>query len=320
MAKCAEAIKKIGVLPVINITSVELAVPLAKALLSEGINVIEVTLRSDCSLEAIKAIKNEYPQMIIGAGTVLETESVDKAISAGAEYMVMPGYDEEIVDYCIKNNIEVFPCCTTGAEIQNAYKKGLRVLKFFPAEQNGGIKAIELFAGAFKGLSFVPTGGINFDNLANYLSSKAVCAVGGSFMANADMLKAKDFDAIRAACKRAMDISLGFELAHVGLNHENADEAMENTKKMAEMFRLDVLPGNSSNFSGEAVEFMKTKFYGEKGHIGYKTRSSYRALAYFESKGYKVREESIKYKPDGRVLAAYLEDEIGGFALHIVEK
>ncbi len=320
MKKCSDIISSIGIIPVINITDTKYAQPLAQALMSEGISTIEVTLRSECSLEAISEIKKNYKDMLVGAGTVLDCETVDKAIAAGADYIVCPGYDEEIVDYCLNKNIEIFPGCTGASEIQRAYKKGLRYLKFFPAELNGGVDAIKLLSGPFKGVKFIPTGGINFSNLDKYLSCNAVAACGGSFMATSDQLKNEDFEGIRLACRKAMDISLGFEFAHVGINHDSNAEAKNTADDMAKTFRMSVNEGNSSIFVGTTVECMKSNYYGQKGHIGFKTRSSARALAWFEKQGYHVIEESIRRKSDGSVLSAYLEKEIGGFAVHIVEK
>ena len=320
MKNCGSVIESIGIIPVINITETELAKPLAQVLIDEGINTIEVTLRSACSLDAIADIKKNFPDMLVGAGTVLDCETVDKAMEAGADYIVCPGYDEEIVDYCIKKDIEVFPGCTSPSEIQKAYKKGLRTLKFFPAELNGGVDAIKLLSGPFKGLKFIPTGGINYSNLDKYLSCSAVAACGGSFMATSDQLKNRDFEGIRAACRKAMDISLGFEFAHLGINHTTEAEAQNTAYSLASAFRLPVKCGNSSIFAGTGVECMKHGVYGEKGHIGFKTRSTLRAVAWFKSRGYDIIEDSIRRKPDGSIMSAYLKDEIGGFAVHIVEK
>lgn len=199
------------ILPVINIPQMEVALPLAKALLDGGLDVLEVTLRSECSLEAIRLIKDTYPQMQVGAGTVLDIETVDKAIEAGADFIVSPGYDEEVVDYCISRNILITPGCTSASEIQSAQKKGLQILKFFPAELSGGVEAIKLLSGPFPKLRFIPTGGINFDNLGKYLKNDKVAACGGSYMATAEQIKNRDFEGITAACKRAVDISKGLK-------------------------------------------------------------------------------------------------------------
>lgn len=320
MKNLLKSLEQTGILPVINIPSVSVAKNVATAIRNGGINTIEVTLRSADSLESIKAIKSEYPDMVVAAGTVLSTETVDKALSAGADYIVCPGYDEEIVDYCISKDILVVPGISSGSEIQNAVKKGLKILKFFPAELNGGIEAIKLLSGPFPSVRFVPTGGINFKNLGNYLQNDKILACGGSYMATADQIKNGDFEGITAACKKAVDISLGFELAHVGINNEDGETALAGAEKMSETFRLTTKVGNSSIFSGTAVEFMKTMFYGTKGHIGFKTNSMARALEYFKANGIEVIEESIRRDDGGKLVSAYLKDEIGGFAVHIVKR
>lgn len=200
-----------GILPVINVSNASIAVKLAEALRLGGVNSIEVTLRSTDSLQSIKNIKCAFSDMTVGAGTVLSISDVDNAIAAGADFIVSPGYDEEIVDYCVKNCINVVPGCTSASEIQRAVKKGLKVLKFFPAELNGGIEAIKLLSGPFPQVKFIPTGGINFDNLGKYLRVEKVLACGGSFMATKDMIERGDFESITSACIRAVDISRGAE-------------------------------------------------------------------------------------------------------------
>lgn len=309
-----------GILPVINIPSADVAVSVAKALREGGLNSIEVTLRSEDSLESIRVIKKEFPDMTVGAGTVLSIETVDAALSAGADFIVCPGYDEEIVDYCIAKGVLAVPGCKSPSEIQGAVKKGLTVLKFFPAELSGGIDAIKLLSGPFPKVRFIPTGGINYKNLGKYLECDKILACGGSYMATADQIKNGEYEAITANCKKALDISLGFELAHVGINNENGEQAEKGAGSIGDIFRMPVKVGNSSVFAGTAVEFMKTMFYGTKGHIGFKTNSMERALAYLKNSGVEIIEESIRTDAKGKLVSAYLKDEIGGFAVHIVRK
>lgn len=314
------AFTKSGVLPVINIPQIDVAIPLAGALIAGGLDSLEVTLRSDCSLEAIRLIKDTFPQMCLGAGTVLNTEMVDKAIDAGADFIVSPGYDEEVVDYCISRGILITPGCVTASEIQSAIKKGLKILKFFPAELNGGIDAIQLLAGPFPDIKFVPTGGINFNNLGRYLRNEKIAACGGSYMATSEQIKNRDFEGITIACKKALDISLGFELAHVGVNNQNIEEAVSFATLLGEIFRTPVKVGNSSTFIGTAVEFMHSQYYGKNGHIGFKTNSMLRALAYLERNHIDVIEESVRKDEQGKLVSAYLKKEIGNFAIHIVRR
>ncbi|MBE6605980.1 MAG: bifunctional 4-hydroxy-2-oxoglutarate aldolase/2-dehydro-3-deoxy-phosphogluconate aldolase [Ruminococcaceae bacterium] len=311
--------EKTGILPVINIPNVSLAIPVAEALRQGGVNAIEVTLRSSDSLESIKSIKSAFPDMTVGAGTVLNVQAVDSAIKNGADFIVSPGYDDEVVNYCISRGIKIVPGCTTPSEIQKAVKLGLGVLKFFPAELNGGIDAINLLSGPFPDVKFIPTGGINFNNLGTYLSNKKVLACGGSYMATSEQIKNGDFDSIAEACKKALDISLGFELAHIGINCNSNDEASFTAQTISKIFRLTPRDLNSAVFAGNAVEAVKYQGRGANGHIGFYTNSIRRAAAYFESQGFELDEANTKYK-NNQAICIYLKDEIGGFALHAVER
>lgn len=320
MNTCEDLIEQTGILPVINIAYQEAALPLSDALLSEKISVIEVTLRSDCSLDAIHIIKSQRPEMTVGAGTVLTTGQAKSAVDVGADFIVMPGFDEEIVDYCIDKNIPVFPGCVTPGEIQRGIKKGLKTFKFFPSELNGGVDALKLLSGPFPDIKFLPTGGITFDNLEGYLSKKFISAVGGSFMATASQLKNGDFDGIRMSCKKAVKISLGFKLAHVGINSGNSKTALNEAKKLSDIFGFDMYDAGKSVFSEKYAEFMKTAYYGEKGHIGFYTNSVKRALAYFEKNNIEIIKESMGFDSKGEPEFVYLKETVGGFAIHIVQK
>lgn len=316
----ANSYEKTGILPVINIPNASLAIPVADALRKGGINSIEVTLRSADSLESINKIKKEFPDMTVGAGTVLSTSRADSAIESGADFIVTPGYDDKVVTYCIEKSIPIVPGCVTASEIQKAVNHGLKVLKFFPAELNGGIDAIKLLSGPFPEVKFIPTGGINFKNLGTYLSNKKILACGGSYMATAEQIKNEDFDLITASCKKALDISLGFELAHVGINCDSEGEASSVAQTISQIFRLNLRPLNSAVFAGNAVEAVKYKGRGKNGHIGFYTNSIERAIAYFKLHGIALDEENTKYNKNNEITCVYLKDEIGGFALHAVER
>lgn len=309
-----------GILPVINITDLSTAKPLAKAILDGGIKVLEVTLRSEVSLRAISEIVKTYPDLQILAGTILTTEQAQAALDAGASGFVMPGYDEEIVDFALAKGVPVVPGCVTAADLQKGYKKGLRVFKFFPAEQCGGLAAIKLLAGPFKGIKFLPTGGMNYDNIGTYLKDPTILACGGSYMADAKLLAAKDFATITENCKRALKLSLGFELAHVGINHENEEAALSTARTVCGLFGLDLRDLKASAFAGGSVEAMKQKGYGTKGHVGFWTSSMDRAIARFEDLGIALNEESIQRNAANAITCIYLADEIAGFAFHIVSR
>lgn len=200
----AEQIEKLGVVPVVVLNNVEDAVPLAKALVEGGLPCAEVTFRTEAAEESIRRIHEAYPDMLLIAGTVLTTEQVDRAVAAGATAIVAPGFDPEIVDYCISKNIEVMPGLVTPSEMAQAVKRGLTRVKFFPAEAAGGVKMIEAMCAAYTTVRVMPTGGISTKNLEQYLTSKKIFCCGGSWMVKGDMIKAGEFDKIKEMTAEAV--------------------------------------------------------------------------------------------------------------------
>ena len=200
-------ISAIGVVPVIKLNNPERdATPLAKALCEGGVPVAEVTFRAAGADTAIKLMKEACPDMLVGAGTVLTTEHVDKAIAAGAEFIVTPGFDPEIVKYCVDKNMPIYPGCTTPTDYHAALKFGLEVLKFFPAEQSGGLAKIKAMSAPFPMFKVMPTGGIGLNNLKEYLSCPVIAACGGSYMVTADLIDNQKWDEIIELCKKSVEI------------------------------------------------------------------------------------------------------------------
>ena len=200
-------ISAIGVVPVIKLNNPERdAAPLAKALCEGGVPVAEVTFRAAGADTAIKLMKEACPDMLVGAGTVLTTEHVDKAIAAGAEFIVTPGFDPEIVKYCVEKNMPIYPGCTTPTDYHAALKFGLEVLKFFPAEQSGGLAKIKAMSAPFPMFKVMPTGGIGLNNLKEYLSCPVIAACGGSYMVTADLIDNQRWDEIIELCKKSVEI------------------------------------------------------------------------------------------------------------------
>lgn len=206
MNSIVDMISKMGVVPVAVIHDAKDAAPLAKALCGGGLPCAEVTFRTDAAEESIAIMTKEFPDMLVGAGTVLTVDQVDRAVGAGARFIVSPGFDPEIVDYCIGRDIPVFPGCITPSEIAQAVKRGLKTVKFFPSEQFGGIATIKAIAAPYAGIRFMPTGGINAKNLENYLSCDKVVACGGSWMVKDELITAGKFDEITALTKEAAEL------------------------------------------------------------------------------------------------------------------
>ena len=206
MNKVLEEIKKIGIVPVVVLDDAKDAEPLAKALCEGGLPCAEVTFRTEAAEESIHIISEKYPEMLVGAGTVLTTEQVDRAVAAGAKFIVSPGLDPKIVTYCIEKNIPITPGVVTPSEIAKAIELGLDVVKFFPAEPSGGLAMIKAVAAPYNKLRFMPTGGINAKNALPYLQYDKIIACGGSWMVKSDLIKEGKFDEITALTKEAVSL------------------------------------------------------------------------------------------------------------------
>lgn len=207
MTEMNERISRIGVVPVIKLNHPERdAAELGKALCAGGVPVAEVTFRAAGADIAIKRMKEANPDMIVGAGTVTNTEQIDKVIEAGGEFIVSPGFDPELVSYAQKKNIPIFPGCTTASEYHQALKFGLELIKFFPAEQSGGLAKIKALSAPFPMFKVMPTGGISLKNLKDYLSCPVIAACGGSYMVTADLIDNRKWDEITELCKKSREI------------------------------------------------------------------------------------------------------------------
>ncbi|MDD3795667.1 MAG: bifunctional 4-hydroxy-2-oxoglutarate aldolase/2-dehydro-3-deoxy-phosphogluconate aldolase [Lachnospiraceae bacterium] len=313
-----EKVKEIGIIPVIKIPSVKYAVPLAETLYEAGIPQIEVTLRNECALACIAAIKSKLPEMLVAAGTILQPEQVGAAKEAGADLCVTPGLNVEVVKTCQELAMPVLPGCVTASEIEQGLKLGLKTFKFFPAELMGGVKTIKELTGPYSQIEFVPTSGIKLDNIGEYLSNSKVAAVGGSFMAPSDKILAEDWDGIRSLCEKALAVVHNFRLIHIGINAGEEGGAL--AKELGSLFAIGSSVGGKSDFAGSIFECCKVKFPGEKGHVAIGVRSVERAAAYLEKKGFPMREEFKNYDAAGNLNAVYLEKEFGGFAIHLLRK
>ncbi len=316
-----EKLSKIGIVPVVKIDRAEDAVPLAKALCAGGLPCAEVTFRTGAAAAAIKAMTENFPQMCVGAGTVLNAAQVDAAVASGAQFIVSPGLNPRTVKYCQEKEIPITPGTSSPSDIEQAIELGLDVVKFFPAEQSGGLAKIKAMAAPYVNMKFLPTGGISAKNLTSYLDFNKVIACGGSWMVPGDLINAGEWDKIEQLTREAVQTMLGFELAHVGINAENEEEALKAANRFAFLFGMPAKAGNSSVFAGSAVEVMKTPYLGKYGHIAIKTNYIDRAVNYMENVlGASFNAESAKYDAKGALKAIYLDEEIGGFAVHLVQK
>ena len=306
------------VVPVVVLKKNEDTVPTLSALKRGGIFAAEITFRTACAAEAIALAVGEFPDMLIGAGTVTDADQCERAYAAGAKFIVSPGYDEEVVSWCCENNIPVCPGCATPTEIMMALKHNLKVIKFFPANVYGGLSAIKALAGPFVGVKFIPTGGVNLQNVGEFISDPHIHAVGGSWVCPKADIAAGNFEKITQLCKDSRKALLGFEVAHVGINCADESVCDDVCKDFADAFDFPVKKGNSSNFASTGVEVMKTMFRGANGHIAIRTNKMEPAIAEMERRGFELDMSSVK--DPNNIKAVYFKNEVGGFAVHLVQK
>lgn len=310
-----------GLVPVVVIDKAEDAVPAARALLEAGLDVMEITMRTDAGIQAIANVRASVPEMLVGAGTVLTVEKCKESIAAGAQFIVSPGFDAEVVRLCVENQVAVTPGCVTPTEIQQALKEGLTTVKFFPSNVYGGVSAMNALYGPFKsaGVRFIPTGGVNNDNLAEYADKQFIHAVGGGWLCKTADIVNHNFAAITDAVRKAIDILLGFEVVHTGINLESPEESLNVCQQFLQAFNFPLKEGNSSNFAGPGIEALKEKYLGTMGHLAIRTNNINRAIHYLDKRGFAVDMETAKYK-GSQMIAVYLVDEFGGFAVHLIQK
>ncbi len=294
-------IEKTGIVPVIKIGNAEQAQPLAKALCEGGIKCAEVTFRTSAAAESIRRMTKAYPDMLIGAGTVLSTEQVDSAVEAGARFIVSPGLNPRVVDYCMEKGITIIPGCSNPSDIEAAIEAGLDVVKFFPAEAAGGLSMIKAMSAPYGNIKFIPTGGIHEKNLVLYLNHPKILACGGSWMVQPEMIECGQFNEIAQLTGAAVSQMLGFELAHIGMHARSGQEANAMADVIHKMFGFEKKMGNQCVF---AIH----------------TNSVERAVYYMEQKGFQFCENTAEYDETGKVKSIYLQERIGEFALQFVQR
>ena len=315
-----QRVYEIGIIPVIAFNDVDEAIPLCKALMDGGLPAAEVTFRTACAEECIRKIHEELPDMLLGAGTVLTNDQADRAMAAGASFVVAPGYDPNVTQHVIDKGGLMMPGTCSAGEMQQAMNQGCEAIKFFPAEANGGVDMLKNIGAALKTAKWMCTGGVNAKNVNTYLANPQIIAVGGTWMCKSDKIKAGAWDDITAACKEAVDVMLGLELGHIGINCADDAEALKTAELLGGLLSKAVAPGNSSIFVGnKEFEIMKKPGRGTHGHIAIKCNSIDRAVYHLGQRGVKFDMDSMVNK-NGKNIAIYLADEVAGFAIHLVQK
>jgi len=319
MNEVLEKIGMLGIVPVVRIEHAKDALPLGKALLEGDLPIVEITFRTDAAKEAIRLLTQNYPELLVGAGTVLTIEQAKKAVEAGAKFIVSPGFNPNVVDYCLQNNMPVTPGVNSPSQIEMALEHGLQVLKFFPAESSGGVKFIKDMSGPYGSVNFIPTGGINITNLNTYLAEPNVYACAGSWMVSANLISEGKFTEITRLVREAIYTMLGFEFGHLGINEEGDIQARESANIFSNLFAFPITEKSNSYFAGKGLELLKTPRFGKQGHIAIATNNIQRAIAFFNRKGVPILSES-KAEEGGKLRSVFLKQEISGFAIHLLQK
>lgn len=315
--KTIDKIYPYGIIPVVVLEKEDNAIPLAQAMKRGGLPVMEVTFRTEAAASSIKLISEAVPEIILGAGTVTNVEQAKMAIEAGAQYIVAPGLNAEVVKYCQEKEVDVIPGVSTPTEIENALGMGLSILKFFPAKASGGICNLKALAGPYPQVNFIPTGGIHRENLSEYLKLKNVFACGASYLAEKKLVTEGRFDEIEARVRAALKTVHEFKMTHVGINSQSKEEAGHIAEILCNLFGFEKEEGRISCFAGKEIEVMYDNIYGVNGHLSVTANSIDRACRYLKLQGIQLMEDTIKYDEQGKIRFAYIENQVGGFAIHL---
>lgn len=309
----------LGIVPVIKLDDAKDAVPLANALVAGGLPVAEVTFRTDAAAESIRRMVNEVPGMLVGAGTVTSIAKAGEALDAGAKFIVTPGFNPEVVSWCMDNNTPVFPGCTTASEVEAAMNLGLTVVKFFPAEQSGGLAKIRALCAPYPSMRFMPTGGVSLKNMAEYLAFPKIFACGGSFMVPDDAVKNNRWDEITSLSRQAVRTAQGYEIGHAGIYTNDESEAAEAGDLFSRITTQDIRDPGKSLFVGTGLEIMK--FPADfKGHIGYAVTNVERSAQRLEQMGFEFDPQTVRRDENGDRTFAYLKGVFHGFTVHLLAK
>ena len=315
-----DRIDRFGLVPVIKLEDAAQAVPLADALCRGGLPVAEVTFRTAAAAESIRRIRAAHPEMLVGAGTVTSVEMAQQALDAGAEFLVGPGFNRAVVEFCLAKGVTVLPGCSSPTDMETALGYGFTTVKFFPAEASGGLAALKAMAAPFGSLRFMPTGGIDLKNLKDYLSFDQVVACGGSWLVKEDLIAAGDFAAIERLTAEAVSEVLGLELAHIGIDMDTPEEAGSLASRFSKLLGTATreLPG--AIFVGTGIEILKKRSTDPHGHIAIRTANVARAVDWLTRQGLEVDPAREVKDAKGKTRLVFLKESFGGFGVHLTQK
>ena len=305
-------IRGTGIVPVVKLDSPEQAVPLARALVAGDMPIAEVTFRTAAAEQAIKNINAEVPEILLGAGTVLTVEQAEKARAAGASFLVSPGFNPDVVKFAIDNNLPIVPGVNNPTQIEQALSFGLKTVKFFPAEQSGGLAMIKALSGPYGDINFMPTGGVDIKNMANYLAYEKITAIGGTWMVKPELINAGKFAEISRLAHEAVMAGIGFSLQRLAIT--GASSSAAEAEKIATMLGKESRTQGNSFILGNELELLSASA-DNKNQIIFKTLSVERALYYLGRRfNIKAISGSEKIK-NSLILSVRTDYEISGFSV-----
>ena len=313
-----EVIKRLelaGITPLIKIDDAKDALPLMGALTAAGINTVEITFRTSAAKDVLRLIGSKNNTMMVGAGTVISVEQVNDAVMAGAKYIVTPAFNPRVVDRCIELGIPVFPGCSNASDIEQAAERGLRVVKFFPAELLGGVAMLKALSGPYPFMRFIPTGGIRADNLNSYLKFNKVLCCGGTYMVDENLLKQKQFQEITRIARESVNKMLDIKLDHIAINadYRTGTELLKTFSKLSG----EVYKEEEDKVCG--IEVVRENHIGKIGHIAFSSPNLERCVYYLGQRGFTVDSSTI-VKENGKIAKLHLAGDNAGFTIQLIRK
>lgn len=312
---------ELGILPVVTIDTAADAVPVANALAKGGLPCAEITFRTNAAAEAICKIRENCPEVLCGAGTVLTSTQLHDAAKAGAQFVVTPGFQREIVAAALEMGMPIFPGCATPSDVENAIAMGLETVKFFPAEAAGGVAMLKAMAAPYGNMRFIPTGGIDPKNLSAYTALPSVLACGGSFLVKKEWLIHREYAKITTASRQAIAAMLQLHMGHVGLIAQDAKECKHTADVLSDLLLAEKTENAAGNafMIGDYFEVLLHNTNGERGHVCIRTNDVPRAAMYFSRMGVALMEDTAQYDADGTLRLIYCKDTWCGMGVHLLK-
>ncbi len=304
-----------GIVPLLKINNILDALPLTGVLNGVGIDVVEVTFRTAAAKDVLKLITSKCKRMLVGAGTIISVEQVTEAVNAGAKYIVTPSFNPKVVDKCIELGVPVFPGCSNPSDIEQAYERGLRAVKFFPAELLGGVDMLKALSGPYPFMKFIPTGGVNADNLNNYLSFGQVLCCGGTYIVNEELLKQKRYQEIATTARESINKMLDIKLDHVAIN----TDPTTGTELLKTFSKLSGGNYEPDKTTVNCIEVVKENHNGNIGHIAFSSPNLERCIHYLTKRGFSVDPDTI-VKDCGKIVKLHLAGDNAGFTIQLIRK